>query len=164
LAWGLGLFEGSIRPATVADADSICVVLRRSIIELCEPDHRNDKAILDTWLANKTPENIATWLANPNNVILVAEREGDGIAVGALTKSGEINLNYVSPDARFSGVSKAMMAALEVEARRLRLAACTLNSTQTAHRFYLSLGYVSRADMGSKHGADNFPMIKKLEP
>jgi GNAT superfamily N-acetyltransferase len=136
--------------------------LRRSIIELCEPDHRNNPAILDAWLDNKTPENVTMWLNNPNNILLVAERSDTVIAAGALTKSGAIMLNYVSPDARFSGASKAMMTALEDEARKLGLAQCTLESTHTAHRFYEMIGYVSRGEAGTKHGTDNFPMIKRL--
>jgi GNAT superfamily N-acetyltransferase len=136
--------------------------LRRSITELCEPDHRNDPAILDAWLENKTPGNVAMWLHNPNNILLVAERLGTVVAAGALTKSGEIMLNYVSPDARFSGASKAMMTALEEEVRRIGLRQCTLESTLTAHRFYLSMGYVSLAVAGSKHGTVIFPMVKSL--
>ena len=58
-----------------------------------------------------------------------------------MNNSGEITLNYVSPDARFRGVGKAMMAALEREARELGLAECFLTSTDTAHAFYLTLGY-----------------------
>jgi GNAT superfamily N-acetyltransferase len=136
--------------------------LRRSIIELCEPDHGNNSAILDAWLDNKTPGNVTMWLNNSNNILLVAERSDTVIAAGALTKSGEIMLNYVSPDARFSGASKAMMTALEDEARGLGLAQCTLESTHTAHRFYEMIGYVSRGEAVTKHGADNFPMIKRL--
>jgi GNAT superfamily N-acetyltransferase len=136
--------------------------LRSSITELCEPDHRNDPAILGAWLDNKTPENVTMWLNNTNNILLVAERLGRVVAAGALTKSGEIMLNYVSPDARFSGVSKAMMSALENEARRIGLKQCTLDSTQTAHLFYQAMGYVSRAAAGSKHGTDNFPMVRHL--
>jgi len=45
-----------IRDARVVDAPAARQVLRRSIIELCVADHRNDPAILTKWLANKTPE------------------------------------------------------------------------------------------------------------
>ena len=58
-----------------------------------------------------------------------------------MTKAGEITLNYVSPDARFRGVSKALIERLEAQARELGLDRCALNSTGTARQFYLSLGY-----------------------
>ena len=45
-----------IRDATVEDADAACLVMRRSIAELCIADHGKDEAILTRWLGNKTPE------------------------------------------------------------------------------------------------------------
>jgi GNAT superfamily N-acetyltransferase len=56
--------------------------------------------------------------------------------------SGKITLNYVSPEARFRGVSKALVLQLEAQARALGLSECTVETTQTALRFYQSLGYV----------------------
>ena len=85
-----------IRDALPEDAPAACEVIRRSIIELCAADHHNDPAILDRWLANKTPEIVTSWMAKPGNSVLVAA-EGDVIlAVGSVTDEGEITLNYVS--------------------------------------------------------------------
>ncbi|OLD92043.1 MAG: hypothetical protein AUG92_02650 [Alphaproteobacteria bacterium 13_1_20CM_4_65_11] len=82
-----------IRDAVPADAPAACEVLRRSIIELCAADHRNDPVILERWLANKTPEIVASWIAKPGNSVLVAA-EGDVIlAVGSVTDEGEVTLN-----------------------------------------------------------------------
>jgi len=50
----------NIRDATAADAGAACDVLRASIAELCVADHLNDADILGRWLANKTPENLAS--------------------------------------------------------------------------------------------------------
>ena len=44
--------------------------------------------------------------------------------------------NYVAPDARFRGVSRALLGALEVRAAERGNVRCTLTSTETAHRFY----------------------------
>ena len=93
--------------------------MRRSITELCFADHRNDQAILKRWLSNKTPEVFASWLRQPDNSLLVAVESSSILAVGAVTDAGEITLNYVSPDARFRGVSRALLAALEVRAMEL---------------------------------------------
>ena len=114
--------------------------MRRSIAELCVADHRSDPQILARWLANKNARAFASWLESDSH-LHVAEQDGRIVAVGAMKNSGEITLNYVSPDARFRGISKAMMATLESEARQLRLAECFLTSTDTAHAFYLALGY-----------------------
>jgi hypothetical protein len=65
-----------IRDAVVADAPAACDVLRRSIAELCGADHKGDPAILERWLANKTPESVASWMTQPGNSVLLAV-EGD---------------------------------------------------------------------------------------
>jgi GNAT superfamily N-acetyltransferase len=133
------LFE--IRAAQMREAGAICEVLRRSIIELCVRDHQNDPARLAEWLANKTPENVAGWIANPDNCMFVAVAEGNILGVGSIGSGGEIALNYVSPDGRFQGISRAMLHTLEDTARELGCRRITLTSTFTAHDFYLAAGY-----------------------
>ena len=105
-----------IRNARIDDASAACDVMRRSIAELCVADYRNDPAVLQRWLGNKTPEQFAAWLVQPNNSIFVATENNAVIAVGAVTDAGEITLNYVAPKARFLGVSRALLDALEARA------------------------------------------------
>jgi GNAT superfamily N-acetyltransferase len=132
-----------IREARIEDAYEACQVLRRSISELCIDDHQNETAVLERWLANKTPENVTAWISHPNNHVFVAtDNEETILAVGAVTSIGEITLNYVSPNARFQGISRALLARLEARARKLGNAICTLTSIETARRFYLTAGYV----------------------
>ena len=130
-----------IRVARTEDAEQACMVLRRSIQELCHADHNGDATRLADWLFNKTPENMAAWIRNPQSLVFVATEGETILGVAAMTNTGKITLNYVSPDARFRGVSKALINQLEAQARELGLDYCTLNSTETARRFYLSLGY-----------------------
>jgi Acetyltransferase (GNAT) domain len=84
--------------------------------ELCLADHRNDPGILQSWLANKTPEFFMSWLNQPDNSLLVAVKDGRILAVGSVTNAAKITLNYVSPDVRFRGVSRGMLGALEARA------------------------------------------------
>lgn len=133
-----------IRQASPDDAVGMCEVVRRSIGELCVADHNNDPAILESWLANKTPDHVRAWIANPANIIVVAVEAGTIVGAGAVTRGGEVILNYVSPDARFRGVSKALLKELEATAVALGNDICTLTSTLTARDFYVSAGY--RAD------------------
>jgi hypothetical protein len=102
--------------AVPEDAPAACHVIRRSIAELCVADHRNDPAILGRWLSNKTPEIFKSWI-RPDASLLVAVDGNTILAVGSVTDAGEITLNYVSPDARFGGVSAALLAVLEDRAR-----------------------------------------------
>lgn len=153
-----------IRKATPGDAESASLVLRRSIIELCRRDHENDPAILQSWLANKTPEKFREWAEATDDFCCVAVGEEAAIlGVAYLSKAGEVRLNYVSPDARFRGVSSALIAALEAEAMRWGLVRITLSSTATAHHFYLERGYRDAGPPETGRLKDNiYPMTKPL--
>jgi GNAT superfamily N-acetyltransferase len=152
-----------IRAATPEDGPFACEVMRRSIAELCVADHRNDAAILVRWLGNKTPEIFASWIAQPDNSLVVATEDGSILGVGAVTDAGEITLNYVSPHARFRGVSRALLAALEARATELGNTRCRLTSTETARRFYLANGYVEDGPPAGHFGTGSgYPMSKPL--
>jgi GNAT superfamily N-acetyltransferase len=154
-----------IRDAVPEDAPAACQVMRRSITELCVADHRNDPAILARWLNNKTPEIFLAWLERPDNSLLVAVEDGRILGVGGVTDAGEINLNYVSPDVRFRGVSRAMLGALEARAAARGNVYCTLASTETARRFYQAAGYVEAGPPSGKFGTESgYPMSKALAP
>jgi GNAT superfamily N-acetyltransferase len=150
-----------IRDATPEDAFAACEVMRKSISELCIADHANDPAILASWLNNKKPEIVAAWSSQPGNSLLVAVELGVVLGVGSVTDAGEITL--VAPSARFRGVSRALLAALEKRAVERGNVRCTLNSTETAHRFYRSAGYTDDGEPTGKFGTrSGYPMYKRL--
>ena len=152
-----------IRDALPEDAAAACQVMRRSIVELCVPDHRNDPEILQHLLSNKTPEIFKSWIRS-DDVLLVAVDRAGIVAVGCVTDAGEITLNYVSPDARFRGVSTAMLDALERRARERGNRRCKLNSTEAALRFYLARGYSQDGPGDGNFGTNSaYPMSKELD-
>jgi GNAT superfamily N-acetyltransferase len=154
-----------IRDAIAEDAPAACLVLRRSISELCGADHGDDPMILARWLANKTPEIVASWIARPDNSLLVAVERGAILGVGSVTDAGEVTLNYVSPDARFRGVSRPLLGALEARATERGAARSVLTSTETARRFYHGCGYVEDGPPLDKFGAhSSYPKSKRLIP
>ncbi|HYM34636.1 MAG TPA: hypothetical protein VET48_04520, partial [Steroidobacteraceae bacterium] len=87
-----------IRQATVADAAAACGVLRRSIAECCVQDHRNQPHLIETWLRNKTSDNVRTWLQGDNYAV-VAEFGGSVVGFALLSASGELALCYLVPEA-----------------------------------------------------------------
>jgi hypothetical protein len=101
-----------IRDAVTEDAEAACEVMRRSITELCEADHRSDPKILASWLANKQPAIFKSWLSQLGNWLMVAVEAGDILGVGSVTDGGEITLNYVSPDAPFVASAEPCSARL----------------------------------------------------
>lgn len=151
-----------IRTAHADDAAGACEVLRRSIKELCIADHHDDPETIEGWLSNKTPENVRSWITAPTQRLLVAEKGGTIIGVGGATEVGEITLNYVSPDARFQGVSKAILAALEGYLREQGQKRSTLSSTLTAHQFYRAAGYEDAGEPQAWGKLRSQPMAKTL--
>lgn len=153
-----------IRDATIADAVKACEAIRASITELCIADHQQNPDILRRWLASKTPDNVAAWAAAVDSSLLVAIEDDSVLAVGGVKDGGEITLNYVAPEARFRGVSAALLKALEARAVERGAVEITLLSTETAHRFYLSRGYRDVGPSPGKFGtAASYPMAKVLD-
>ncbi len=151
-----------IRDAVSEDARAACEVMRRSITELCAADHHNDPSILNRWLANKTPEIFCSWIRPDNSLLVAVEEDNRILAVGCVNNTGEITLNYVSPEARFCGVSKGLLSALETRAKEQGYATLTLKSTETARRFYLARGYVPDGPADGKFGTSSgYPMLKR---
>jgi GNAT superfamily N-acetyltransferase len=151
-----------IRPARPKEAEAVCDVLRRSITELCLADHGGDAAALEDWLANKTPENVRTWIGRPRQRLLVAVLDGRIAGCACATESGAVVLNYVLPDFRFRGVSKALLAALEDYLAEAGNTASVLNSTATAVRFYREAGYVEAGPHGIPQGEDGERRMHKV--
>lgn len=132
-----------IRPAVRPDAGEMAALLCRSISELCVADHNNDETCLQPWLRNKTQETVLAWIDGPSDVF-IAEAASSlpkliGVAMG--TQTGEVVLNYVHPEARFRGVSKALMKTIECTFLAQGISRVRLKSTKTAENFYLSIGY-----------------------
>src|SRR5678815_1044349 len=87
-----------VRQATVADAEAVACVLRRSITECCLEDHGNDPTKLAEWLANKTTENVRDWIESDWNYSLVAEFGGKIVGIAMLLSSGTLALCYLLPE------------------------------------------------------------------
>ena len=151
-----------IRIATPRDAACACKVVRRSISECCGEDHGNDAAILEAWLGNKTAENVEAWILSPANFSVVAIA-GDAVAgIAMLTRGGKIVLCYVSPEMRFSGIGKALLFALEAQAKQWNLRTLSVISTVTAKTFYAHNGYSQRGTTQTPFGLQLISFSKRL--
>ena len=152
-----------IRAAQLEDAAQICCVLRRSITELCVADHRDDPEILQPWLANKTEDNLRDWILREGQIYYVALIDDTIAGVGAVSAVDGVLLNYVSPDYQYRGVSKAIMAALELWLVQQGQSCSRLHSTATARSFYEQIGYIANGEPETrKTGLVSFPLVKKI--
>ena len=153
----------AIRHASPSDAIAACGLVRRSIVELCYGDHRGDPDALAKWLSNKTPAHFERWVTSDQHIALVAEIDGALVGFGLLSRQGTIALLYVSPDTRFRGVSKGLLAALEREAIAAGISELELESSLTALPFYSRFGYVPARPPCQGFGATTcYPMSKRL--
>jgi GNAT superfamily N-acetyltransferase len=151
-----------VRKGVARDAEEACRVVRRSIRECCLEDHGNDSAILDSWLGNKTPANVKSWFAS-EGYALVAERDDEIVGTAMLTADGTILLFYVLPEARFAGIGKAMLRAVEAEASKRGLSRIELGSTKTAYSFYLRNGYTDTGVEESAFGMSARRLRKMID-
>ena len=148
-----------VRAAAPEEAAEIAVLLRRSITELCAADHGNRPADLADWLANKTPETVAGWIADPGQRLVVAELDGRLAGVAAARADGAVLLDYVAPGHTRRGIGSALLADLEAWARGRGAAEARLESTTAARAFYRARGYREHAPPTPAGG---FPMRKPL--
>jgi GNAT superfamily N-acetyltransferase len=153
----------TIRAALPGDAAGACEVLRRSIQEICVADHRHDPAILEAWLRNKTVATVRGWIEAPLGFTVVAEAGGRLVGVARTGGNNMVVLCYAVPEVLHQGVGKAMLGALETEARTRGVSALELKSTQTAHAFYLRQGYRDTGANESMFGLTGIEMRKELQ-
>ena len=156
------------RAAVAADAEAVCNVLRQAILESCVDDHRHDQAILDAWLGNKHPAQVAAWMAVPANHMVVAETFADGAAarivgVALITQAGKLALCHVLPQAQRQGVGKALLDAAEATARGWGVAKVRVHGTVNSSGFYARFGYINAGKEKTCYGIDSDLLWKPLD-
>jgi GNAT superfamily N-acetyltransferase len=152
-----------VRQAAEGDAHAAVDVVRRSIIESCTADHRDDAATIAKWLSTKTVQHFVSWLANEDNYCVIAEAGRRILGVGLLKRSGEIVLFYLAPSAQRHGIGKAIHSALEERAKTWGLLKLRLDSTVLACPFYEKVGYRSTGAARPRFGVlYSYPYEKTL--
>ncbi|SHH34436.1 GNAT family N-acetyltransferase [Cognatishimia maritima] len=152
-----------IRDATATDAEAISDVLVRSITELCSADHKNEPALLEGWLANKSPQHIRDMI-NAGAHMRVGVASGEIQSVGCYSSDGQIQLLYVAPEARGKGQSTALLESKEMELQAAGHSGISLVSSRTAESFYLARGWQLDGDRVACYSSDGQPMRKTLTP
>lgn len=153
-----------VRCAGESDAGPASEVTRRPIGELCATEYRDDPLVLARWLSDKTPADFRRWIGSADRSVCVAVRDDGGLAaVGMVAWRGEIVLNFVAPEARFRGASKALMTHMEGHLLGHGVDRVVLFSTHVARQFYGSLGYAEVGRRESRFGTlEVIEMAKRL--
>lgn len=152
----------TIREAICSDAQQCSFVLRNSIRELCTVDHECDEEVIERWTSNKTEESLRNSIIDQSTKFFVAVCGREIQGVGAVNFPNEVALNYVSPNFRYKGVSRAMLKVLEDELRETGCTKGQLTSTITAHDFYLASSWSDVRMVKSWLGLSAYIMEKSL--
>lgn len=152
------------RTAMAADAEAVCTVLRLAILETCADDHRHEQAILDAWLGNKHPLQIAAWMAAPANHMVVAEDADQRIVgVALINQAGKLALCHVLPEAQRRGVGLALLEAAEAQARSWGVSKVHIHGTTNSAGFYARYGYLNAGKDKTCYGVECDLLWKKLD-
>lgn len=150
-----------IRTITGADATRACEVVRKSIADCCFADHQGDVSTINSWLANKTPENFWAWLSAPRSIALGAFR--DQSLVGVLLVSGTtVSLCYLMPEVLHKGVGRSLLAQAQAYAAAVGIESLQLESTRTAEAFYIRNGFEPAGPLLTWANLQAQPMRKRL--
>ena len=151
------------RPAHPAEATEACTVIRRSILELCIADHGDDAAILEAWLANKTPERLRSWIEINPASLLVGVGAGGIAGVGCVLPNGAVALNYVAPRRCARASARVCSARWRVSRPRRVTPSAPCMRTATAQGFYVACGYEAAGEpVSSFGGKPAYPMRRAI--
>lgn len=151
-----------VRPAIEYDAAAASKVLCRSITDCCFEDHRSDPKLIAAWVQNKTPETLRSWIVDESLFSAVAVKGSEVVGYAMSSRSGEVLLCYVVPEARFTGSGKAMLATIEHWASSSGIQSLYLNSTLTAHSFYTRNGFAMNGEPVFWFDMKSISMAKRL--
>lgn len=128
-----------IRRAAPADAPAIWAIHTRAIRETASAHYPPESVV--AWSGRMTPESYVEPIEA--RVVLVAEDDDGRIAGYAQLnpREGIVQACYVDPDFNRRGVGRALMAAVEDEARAHGRTALLLDASLNAIAFYESLGW-----------------------
>ncbi|WEK04232.1 MAG: GNAT family N-acetyltransferase [Candidatus Devosia phytovorans] len=129
---------------------------RASIRDLCRADHAGDPAAIADWVGPN--DKFTRLLEKPDIRLVVAEIDGTIAGLGGI-QGDTVTLNYVHPDFRFRGVSKALMVTLEEMRVAAGVTTGRLHSSATALRFYHA---IRSQDAGPFDPATGQPMTKRF--
>jgi len=128
----------TLRPFEPADVPALLALFRDAVRRVNARDYTAEQ--IEAWASDDI--NAAAWAERfAGRFAFVAEGAGRPIGFVDLEDSGHIDRLYVCADHQGQGVGRALLAAVEAEARRRRLARLTIDASITARPFCEAQGF-----------------------
>jgi putative acetyltransferase len=127
-----------IQRARISDIDAILRVFRDSVVSTCSEDY--DPPQIDAWL--KAAEDTARWAAKIERQYFLAVLVGNDLMGFGSLQNDTVDLLYVEATAQKLGVGKALVSALEEEARKKKVAILRAEVSLTARGFFEKHGFL----------------------
>ncbi len=153
-----------LRRFRAEDAPNFLRVHRAAVRALAKAYY--PEAIIKAWaplpISKNTVEKIA---ANAEGEFrVVAETQGRVVGIGVLGAAlAELRACYVSPDLARQGVGRAILKAIENEARAAGVTRLWLDASLNAERFYAACGYVAFSEGLHRLGCGEFMACIRME-
>ncbi|WP_169978090.1 GNAT family N-acetyltransferase [Tautonia rosea] len=132
----------SIRPFRIADAPALLALFRDTIRRVNSRDYSPEQ--ITAWASDEIDE--AAWASRfEGRFVAVAEADGRIAGFGELEPNGHIDRFFVSADHQGLGIGRALLEAIEVEARRIGLRQLDADVSLTAVPFFERRGFETRS-------------------
>ncbi|WP_176728071.1 GNAT family N-acetyltransferase [Rhizobium sp. YK2] len=127
-----------VRFGSVNDADAICRIHRRSILELGRSSYGPEQC--DSWATGLLPQNYRDAMVLKGETFLVAETNGSVVGFCSF-KGDEIVGLYVDPQNGRQGVGTSLLRVAEEQILAFGNRSIILNAALSALDFYLAHGF-----------------------
>ena len=152
----------TVRRWTQADTEELGALFRRSVREVASRDYR--PAQIEAWV--KAPGEIETWTERMRSrVSFVAEEAGRLIGFIQYEPPDHIDMTYVHPETQRRGVARALLAAVEAEARTRDVPLLNVEASITSRPFFEAHGFeIVTPQIVTARGQEflNYRMRKRL--
>lgn len=127
-----------IRESRIDDLAEIIQVIHESI-RSCILDHQRNESDIQVWLEQTHQSNLLLLLLYNDSWVYLKDNRVVGFIL--INDQGVILLNYICPEKQQQGIGKALLMNVIEQMRMKKVEKITLDSTQTALRFYQKHGF-----------------------
>lgn len=148
-----------IRESRIDDISEIIQVIHESV-RSCILDHQRNESNIQVWLGQTHQSNLLLLLLYNDSWVYLEDNRVVGFIL--INDQGVILLNYICPEKQQQGIGKALLMNVIERMRMKKVKKITLDSTQTALRFYQKHGFQTTHLLNTHSTLDRTHLVKYL--